>query len=270
MSLEKSGLTRVARWLIGYFSSSIGKKQTLGVAGVGLVGFLGGHMLGNLQLLKLDQVAVQASYNAYCQFLTGMKPLIWIVEAGLVGILLMHAGLALVLKFGNRRARGNQRYAVTAHKGDATPASYTMFASGVVVLVFLVQHLMGLKFGSYYLYENAAGEIVRDMWLTTILTFANPVWTAVYVVALLVAGAHLVHALPSLFRTFGIVHARWTPIFNLFGVLTAVALLGGYIVTAAGACWLGNRAETKALIQKSLDNQTQLEQKAKIAEGVRK
>ena len=37
------------------------------------------------------------------------------------------------------------------------------------------------------------------MWLTTVETFANPVWTALYVAALLVAGAHLVHALPSLY-----------------------------------------------------------------------
>ncbi|MGN0847446.1 MAG: succinate dehydrogenase [Kiritimatiellia bacterium] len=252
----------------GYFLSSIGKKQALGAVGVVLVLFLAGHMLGNLQLLNPDLAVQQASYNAYCKLLTGMKPMIWFVEAGLVAILLIHATLALALKFGNRSSRGVKRYAVVRHAGDATCAAYTMFASGVVVLVFLVQHLMLFKFGDWYLYQNASGEIIRDMWLTTVQTFANPVWTAAYAVALLVAGAHLVHAIPSLFRTFGLVHARWTVLFNLFGVLAAVAIIGGFVVTAVGSCVLMNRPEGKALIQKSLDAQAQLA--TRQMEGVRK
>ena len=44
-------------WFLDYLKSSIGKKQTMGVAGLGLVGFLAGHLLGNLQLLNLDAAA---------------------------------------------------------------------------------------------------------------------------------------------------------------------------------------------------------------------
>ena len=44
-------------WFPDYLKSSIGKKQTMGVAGLGLVGFLAGHLLGNLQLLNLDAAA---------------------------------------------------------------------------------------------------------------------------------------------------------------------------------------------------------------------
>lgn len=271
VSGDAGGWSRTVRWVGTYLASSIGRKQVLGVAGALLVAFLAGHMAGNLSLLNPDPAAAQAAYNAYCQFLTGLKPLIWFVEAGLAAILFVHVALALVLTLGNRRARGAARYAVVSHAGQATGAAYTMFASGVVILVFLVQHLVLFKFGRWYLYRNAADEIVRDMWLTTVETFANPVWTALYVAALLVAGAHLVHALPSLFRTFGLVHPRWTPLLNAAGVCVAGAILGGFIVTAAGTCALAHRPVTQAQIEKARAAQPALEaQVAAQAEGGRK
>ncbi|MGN0888905.1 MAG: succinate dehydrogenase cytochrome b subunit [Kiritimatiellia bacterium] len=267
-----SGLVRTLMWVRGYLTSSIGKKQVLGVVGAGLVMFLAGHMVGNLPLLNPDVAASQAAYNAYCRMLTGLKPMIWFVEAGLVSILLLHAGLALILKLGNSQARGG-RYAVVRRKGDASFATYTMFASGVIILVFLVQHLLFFKFGAWYLYQNAAGEIIRDMWLTTALTFQNPVWTAAYSVALLVAGAHLVHAIPSLFRTFGLVHTRWTPLFNLFGRCAAAAIVGGFVVTAIGTCALMHTDKGERQIKKALADQPRLEKVMTVqsaAKGVQK
>lgn len=265
MSGELAGMSgKMTGGFLSYLTSSIGRKQVMGIAGLMLVLFLVGHMLGNLQLLKPDPVAAQTSYNAYCQFLTSLVPMLWIVEAVLGTVFLIHFGLALVLKLGNLKARGQTRYAVVKHKGPATPAAYTMLATGVVVLVFLVQHLLFFKFGHYYLYLNADGEIVRDMWLTTVKTFANPAWTAGYSIALLLAGVHLAHAVPSLFRTFGLVHARWTPIFNRLGVLAAVALTAGYVLTAVGTCWLMNRPAGKALIKQSESVQEDLKTLSQI------
>ena len=74
-----SGLVRTLMWVRGYLTSSIGKKQVLGVVGAGLVMFLAGHMVGNLPLLNPDVAASQAAYNAYCRMLTGLKPMIWFV-----------------------------------------------------------------------------------------------------------------------------------------------------------------------------------------------
>lgn len=263
-----SGLMRTLMWVRCYLTSSIGKKQVLGVVGAGLVMFLAGHMVGNLPLLNPNVAASQAAYNAYCKLLTGLKPMIWFVEAGLVLILLVHACLALILKLGNSQARGG-RYAVTKRKGDASFATYTMFASGVIILVFLVQHLLFFKFGTWYLYQSASGEIIRDMWLTTVLTFQNPVWTAAYSVALLVAGAHLVHAIPSLFRTFGLVHARWTPLFNLFGRCVAAAIVGGFIVTAIGTYALMHTEKGKQQIEKAKADQPRLEKLVKAQDSAK-
>ena len=177
------------QWIIKYLTSSIGKKQIMGCTGAFLALFIFGHMCGNFQLLNFDQAAAQASYNAYTEFLTGFNPLhfpikmIYLVELVLVAAFALHIFLAVTLKIENKKARGGIDYEVNARKGKKTFATFTMIWSGLFILGFLVQHLMMLKFGEHYLYVNAEGEIVRDMWLTTIQMFANPAWAAFYVVS---------------------------------------------------------------------------------------
>ena len=248
-------------WFLDYLKSSIGKKQTMGIAGLGLVGFLAGHLLGNLQLLNLDAAAAQAAYNAYTKFLTGMKPMIWFVEAGLAGIFLCHVCVATKLKIENLRARGKCRYAVNAHVGSATPASYTMYLTGSAIVLFAVLHLAVFKFGTHYLYVDANGDLIRDMWLTTVLFFGNPVYMGLYVLALLAIGAHLFHALPSVCRTFGIEHPKWTPALTAAGMLAAAALSLGFVGTAVGTFALSKTDATKAQIQKAQAAQTVLQAK---------
>ena len=201
------------QWIIRYLTSSIGKKQIMGCTGAALALFILGHMVGNLQLLNPDPVAAQASFNQYSYFLTHMTPFIYFIELGLIAIFLVHLFLAITLKIENRKARGPETYEVNARKGSKTFASFTMIWSGIFVLGFLVSHLYMLKFGSYYAYQNpdiADGAVVRDMWLTTILMFANPAWAAFYTVGMVIVGLHLFHAISSAFQTLGIAHQKWT------------------------------------------------------------
>ena len=247
------------KWLGTYFASSIGKKQLMGLCGAGLVLFLAGHLLGNLSLLKVDAVASQVTYNAYCQFLMSLKPFLYVIELGLVALLALHAGVGILLKLGNLKARGARRYAVSARKGEATPSARTMFISGAIILGFLAQHLIFFKYGHYYLYRLPNGVIVRDMWLTTMETFASPGWTALYVAAFVAAGMHLVHAIPSLFRTFGLAHRKWTPLFNLAGACVGAVLALGFAVCAAGSWALAQRDQTRSVMAKARSAQATLQ-----------
>lgn len=226
-------------WLFDYLSSSIGKKQSLGLAGALLAGFLGVHAVGNLALLNPDPAAAQAAYNAYTEFLTHtLRPLIWFAEAGLAALFLCHIGLAIRVKLENLKAAGCNRYAVRTRLNDEGLPSRTMFVTGALVLVFLLQHLLFFKYGTHHLYRDAAGKMVRDMWLTTAQAFSDPVWMALYVVALVLLGTHLWHALPSVCRTFGLVHAKWTPFFNWTGRVAALGVAGLFLASALGTCAL--------------------------------
>lgn len=235
------------QWIIKYLTSSIGKKQIMGVSGACLALFILGHMVGNLQLINTDQAAAQAHFNAYSQLLTGMKPLIYFVELGLVALFIIHVGLAIRLKIENRKARGPEAYEVNARKGHKTFASFTMIWSGIFILGFVIQHLMVLKFGDYYMYENEKGEIIRDMWLTTIDMFASPFWTAFYLISMFVIGMHLFHAISSAFQTMGIAHQKWTPIIDKLGIAYSLIVALGFAFEAAFSCYIANTDEVKAL-----------------------
>ena len=235
------------QWIIKYLTSSIGKKQIMGASGACLALFIFGHMVGNLQLINLDQSVAQAHYNAYTQLLTGLKPMIYFIELGLVALFIIHVGLAIKLKIENRKARGPEAYEVNARKGHKTFASFTMIWSGIFVLGFVIQHLMVLKFGVHYLYENEKGMIIRDMWLTTIDMFASPFWTVFYLISMFVIGMHLFHAISSAFQTMGVAHQKWTPIIDLAGVVYSVIVALGFAFEAAFSCYIANTDEVKKM-----------------------
>ena len=263
------------QWIIKYLTSSIGKKQIMGCTGAALALFIFGHMCGNFQHLKFDQASAQASYNAYTEFLTGFNPLhfpikmIYLVELGLVACFALHIFLAVTLKIENKKARGGIDYEVNARKGKKTFATFTMIWSGLFILGFLIQHLMMLKFGEHYLYLNDKGEIVRDMWLTTIDMFANPFWAVFYVISMFVIGMHLFHAISSAFQTMGIAHQKWTPIIDVCGIIYSVVVAAGFGITAIAAFYLANQPATEALRAKSHELQPQYEQQLKAKEAAK-
>lgn len=257
------------QWIIKYLTSSIGKKQIMGCTGAFLALFVFGHMCGNFQLLNFDQASAQASYNAYTEFLTGFNPLhfpvkmIYLIELVLVAAFGIHIFLAVTLKLENKKARGRMGYEVNARKGKKTFATFTMIWSGLFVVAFLIQHLMMLKFGEHFLYMNDKGEIVRDMWLTTITMFANPAWSAFYVISMFVVGMHLFHAISSAFQTLGLAHQKWTPIIDICGIVYSVIVALGFGITAVAAFYFGNQPSTQELIEKSRALQPQYEQQEK-------
>ncbi len=258
------------QWIIKYLTSSIGKKQIMGCSGAAIALFVLGHMIGNLQLINLDQAAAQAHYNAYTQLLTGMKPIIYFVEIGLIAIFFIHIFLAIKLKMENRKARGPESYEVNARKGKKTFASFTMIWSGLIILGFAIQHLMTLKFGAHYLYENEAGLVIRDMWLTTIDMFANPIWTVFYLIAMFVVGMHLFHAISSAFQTLGIAHQKWTPIIDFIGMVYSVVVALGFAFEAGFSCYIAHQPGTEALRNAAHQNQNVLEQKKQAQEEAAK
>ena len=259
------------KWIITYLTSSIGKKQIMGCTGAFLALFILGHMCGNFQLLNFDQASAQASYNAYTEFLTGFNPLhfpvklIYFIELGLVACFALHIFLAVTLKIENKKARGGIDYEINVRKGKKTFATFTMIWSGLFVVGFLIQHLTTLKFGEHYLYVNSQGEIVRDMWLTTIDMFANPIWALFYLVSMFVVGLHLFHAISSAFQTMGIAHQKWTPVIDICGMVYSVVIALGFGFTALFAFYIGNQPETEALRVKSHELQKQIEQQKEKA-----
>lgn len=202
------------------FLNSVIKKQIMGVTGLLLCGFVLSHLLGNLTLLIGSD-----AFNKYSHALTS-NPLIYIAEVGLLAIFLAHIFMAVKLIIENRAARPVPYAYPRKHSGrGATFASSTMAISGLLTLVFLVIHILGLKFGTYYETE-VHGVVMRDIYKTTVEYFQDPLHVLFYIIAVVSLGVHVSHGFWSAFQSLGLNHPKYMPKLKCaacaFGILVGV------------------------------------------------
>ena len=119
-------------WLI---KSSIGRKLVMSISGLALILFLTFHMSMNLVALFSEE-----AYNAVCEFL-GANWYALVASIGLAVLFLVHIIYAFILTVQNRKARGNDRYAVIDKPKGVEWASQNMMALGVIVLLGIFLHL---------------------------------------------------------------------------------------------------------------------------------
>jgi succinate dehydrogenase / fumarate reductase cytochrome b subunit len=184
-----------------FLTSSIGKKQLMGIAGLFWCGFVLTHMLGNLLYLVGPD-----AYNAYGNSITSIKELYYPLEVALALTLIVHVVFGILVSVENKRARP-VGYAVKpgmGTKGQASFGSKTMVYTGLLIFVFIILHLIKFRFGVHYPYQMDGHEI-RDLHRLMSETFAGWGYTAWYLVCLYVLGLHLSHALWSSVQTLGLV-----------------------------------------------------------------
>lgn len=206
-----------------FLLSSIGKKYLMGLSGVVWAGFVAGHMAGNsLMFISADL------YNAYGHAITsGMA--IYAIEALLILALFTHVAMAILLTIENRKARGNQRYAMNPNgaKGS-TLASRTMAIQGSLVLVFIILHIATFKFGTYY-ETTVNGVVMRDLHRLLVEVFHEPGYVVWYLVALVILGFHLSHGVGSIFQSFGVREDKWAKVIKGVSLGYAIVVAGGFL-----------------------------------------
>ena len=208
----------------GWVASTIGRKQLVGLTGLGLCGFVLSHMLGNMLILVGPQ-----AYNEYSHALV-TNPLIYVAEAGLLFIFVLHLVLALGLQFMNWGTR-DRRYAVMSNGKKRTSwTQRSLWAQGLLILVFVVLHLITFKFGTHYVvdYGNGKGPM-RDLHKLVIEVFRDPGYVAWYCLALVVLFFHLWHGFGSAFQTLGIHHPRYQKAIYALSTFYAVFVVLGFL-----------------------------------------
>ena len=183
---------------VAFGKSSIGKKSLMAVTGLMLVGFVVGHLLGNLQIFLGAEVL-----NEYAMHLLELGPLLWVMRGGLLLALVVHVVVAISLTLDNRRARPTG-YSFRASV-QTTYAARTMMVSGVIILAYLVYHLLHFTFRitnpDISNLHDAAGH--HDVYSMVVLSFKDPLIAGVYIVAQLLLAAHLSHGFGSMFQSLG-------------------------------------------------------------------
>ncbi|WP_321438900.1 succinate dehydrogenase/fumarate reductase cytochrome b subunit [uncultured Bacteroides sp.] len=200
--------------------SSVGRKVVMSVSGLFLVLFLTFHMAMNL-------VAVfsEGGYNMVCEFLGAN----WYALAGtlvLAAGFAVHIIYAFWLTMQNRKARGNESYAVVEKPKNVEWASQNMLVLGIIVILFFVLHLAQFWFKMQFVEISGLESInatPQDGAALIRETFANPLFAALYLVWFVAIWFHLTHGFWSALQTLGwsnkIWFERWKCISNIFATV---------------------------------------------------
>lgn len=206
-------------------SSSIGTKLLIAFSGLCLFVFLIAHLSGNLLFIVGPD-----AFNQYAHRLTS-NPLVYLAEAGLLAVFLLHVFKAVWMFIANQAARPSRYQKRTWAKTKSAAsrksvASATMIVTGTLILLFVVTHLATFKFGHYY--ETPDG--IRDLYRLQIEIFSNPGYVAFYLLCMGLVFLHLWHGLSSAAQSFGIDHPTWTPRILVVGRVLALVIAGGFLV----------------------------------------
>jgi succinate dehydrogenase / fumarate reductase cytochrome b subunit len=200
-------------WIAQTFSSSVGKKLLMAVTGFSFLGFLAGHLAGNLTVY-----AGADAFNTYAAKLQSLGPLLRVVEAVLITLFAVHVATGILLFLQNLAARPN-RYAVNRNPGGKTIGSATMPYTGLLILVFLVAHLINFTF------VDKTGTTIFQIVTTA---FQNPVYVGLYVLAMVVVALHVSHGFWSLFQTLGLNHPKYMPLISGAGIILSLVFGIGF------------------------------------------
>jgi succinate dehydrogenase / fumarate reductase cytochrome b subunit len=205
-----------------FLASSIGKKIVMAVTGIMLVGFVVGHMAGNLQLY-LPAHGGEHPLDAYGHFLRTMLhgAGIWIARGGLLIAAVLHVWAAFTLTQMNSAARPVP-YKETQPQAS-TFASRTMRISGVIVLAFLVFHLLHLTLGKVGPFEE--GKVFQNV----VQGFQSPWISGFYILAMACLFGHLRHGVWSMLQTLGLSHPSYNALRDRLAFGVALLVVGANI-----------------------------------------
>lgn len=209
--------------------STIALKILMAVSGIAFIGFVLGHMYGNLKAFS-----GQEAFNGYAEHLRELgepllpySGLLWIIRIGLIAALVVHVGAAYALARRAKQAR-TTKYAVKKSVVSSL-SSRTMRWGGVTILVFLVWHLLNFTTLKVNPQTGDTGSAAGDPYSLMVDTFDLWWMTIIYLVAMVALGMHLHHGTWSSIQTLGFTNtAASRARAKAAGWVIAVVVAGGF------------------------------------------
>ena len=226
-------------WLL---NSSIGKKLIMSISGLFLVLFLLFHLSMNVAAVFSGE-----AYNMVCSLLGSN----WYAVAAtlvLAAGVVIHFVYAIILTLQNRKARGNDRYAINARPKGVEWASQNMFVLGLIVILFMLLHFSQFWYKMMFAelighHEVALGSAMKSPQdgaaFINYYFQGNAVITVLYLIWYVALWFHLTHGFWSAIQTIGWNNTIWmnrweciskivaTVICGLFAIITIIFFLNG-------------------------------------------
>lgn len=224
--------------VINFYKSSIGKKWIVALTGLVLIAYVLGHLAGNLQIF-LPPFWI----NRYAQSLHSLGPILWIIRFFLLGCFALHIITTILLAAQNRAARP-EKYKIPV-RIQASSASRAMIASGIIVLVFVIYHLLHLTARAtdprFHVQsaEHPMGLLhdEYDVHTMVILAFQNKAVAGFYLLGVFLLCLHLSHGFSSVLQTLGLNSPKLASNLVSGGRFLAWAIFAGY-ASIPLAVWL--------------------------------
>lgn len=218
-------------------NSSLGRKLVMAITGVCLVLFVTFHCL-------MNSVAIlwPAAYNQICLFL-GANWYALVASAGLALLFIIHIIYALWLTIQNRKARGNDRYAVVSKPKQVEWASQNMLVLGIVVLAFLALHMVQF-WGRMQLAEilgNHEPDPANGIYFIN-QAFGCWLTPVCYVIGFIALWFHMTHGFWSMFQSAGWDNDTWLPRLKKIGNWWTTIVIVLFIAQAAVFTMRANQA----------------------------
>jgi len=201
---------------LSLFDTTLGKKAIMAVTGLVLLGYLLGHMLGNLQIYLGAE-----ALNGYAHKLHALGALLWIARGILLICFVLHGWMVVDLYAHSVAARP---IGYRVQKTIATSyAAQVMWLSGIVILLFVVYHIAHFTFPGLSMSSSYAHDAHGQVYQNVVNGFRVPWVTGVYLVAQIALGFHIFHGAWSVLQTLGLSHPRYNS--GLRGIAKAIATL---------------------------------------------
>ncbi|AEW21663.1 succinate dehydrogenase cytochrome B subunit,b558 family [Tannerella forsythia KS16] len=214
-------------WLL---KSSIGKKLVMSISGIFLVLFLLFHLSMNV-----TAVFSTDAYNMICGLL-GANWYAVVATIGLGVIITIHFVYAVMLTLQNRKARGNDRYAVNTRPQGVSWASQNMFVIGVVVIGFMILHfsqfwykMMFAELLGHHEVELGSRVVSPQDGADFIQYYFSQLWVVIaYLIWYVALWFHLTHGVWSAIHTIGWNNHVWMNRLKVISNVVATLIFLGY------------------------------------------
>jgi succinate dehydrogenase / fumarate reductase cytochrome b subunit len=209
--------------VLQFWRSQIGKKAVMAVTGLIGVGFVVGHMVGNLQMFQGAE-----KMNSYAHFLKSLGGLLWLARAVLLGAVILHVIAAFQLSRARLAARP-VGYKKGSQREVSTVGSRTIRWGGLLLLVFIVFHV--LHFTTLDIFRDYS---TTDVYANVVHGFSNWWVSLFYVIAMAFLGLHLYHGVWSSMRTIGAVKPSPQPLRRQAALILAILVWAGFTAIPLG------------------------------------
>lgn len=213
-------------------NSSIGRKVVMSVTGIALILFLTFHLVMNLVAIFSAE-----AYNLICEFL-GANWYALVATMGLAALFIIHIVYAFWLTVQNRKARGNERYAVVERRETVKWTSQNMLVLGIIVLLGLGLHLFNFWYnmqfqeivGNHEVLLGGQNYAVHDGAGFIAYTFSNPIYAILYIVWLIALWFHLTHGFWSAIQSIGWSNDLWINRWKVVSNIFSTVVVAGFIL----------------------------------------